>query len=109
MGKFLTKTGKDGQHYFNLTAANGQVILSGEGYTTAVAMKNGIESVKKNAPDDNRYDRETSKNGKFYFNLKASNGQVIGKSEMYESVASRDNGIESVKKNAPEAPIVEEE
>jgi uncharacterized protein YegP (UPF0339 family) len=109
MGKFLTKTGKDGQHYFNLTASNGQVILSGEGYTSTAAMKNGIESVKKNAPDDNRYDRETSKNGKFYFNLKASNGQVIGKSEMYESIASRDNGIESVKKNAPEAPIVEEE
>ncbi|MEN0056494.1 MAG: YegP family protein [Mucilaginibacter sp.] len=109
MGKFLTKTGKDGQHYFNLVATNGQVILSGEGYTTASAMNNGIESVKKNAPQDARYDREESKNGKFYFNLKATNGQVIGKSQMYESATSRDNGIESVKKNAPEAPVVEEE
>ncbi|MDN3551563.1 YegP family protein [Mucilaginibacter aquaedulcis] len=109
MGKFLTKTGKDGQHYFNLVATNGQVILSSEGYSSASAMNNGIESVKKNAPDDGRYDRETSKNGKYYFNLKASNGQVIGKSEMYESTAGRDNGIESVKKNAPNAPTVEEE
>jgi|SRR4051812_30868817 len=109
MGKFLTKTGKDGQHYFNLVATNGQVILSSEGYTTTSAMNNGIESVKKNAPEDGRYDREESKNGKFYFNLKASNGQAIGKSQMYESATSRDNGIESVKKNAPEAPTIEEE
>jgi uncharacterized protein YegP (UPF0339 family) len=109
MGKFLTKTGKDGQHYFNLVATNGQVILSSEGYSSASAMNNGIESVKKNAPDDGRYERETSKNGKYYFNLKASNGQVIGKSELYESTAGRDNGIESVKKNAPNAPTVEEE
>jgi uncharacterized protein YegP (UPF0339 family) len=109
MGKFSTKTGKDGQYYFNLLATNGQVILTSEGYTTAAAMNNGIESVKKNASDDNHFDREESKNGKYYFNLKAGNGQVIGKSQMYESVASRDNGIESVKKNAPDAPTVEEE
>lgn len=108
MGKFSTKKGKDGQHYFNLLASNGQVILTSEGYTTSSAMHNGIESVKKNAPDDKHFDRETSKNGKSYFNLKATNGQVIGKSQMYESEASMNNGIESVKKNAPEAPIVEE-
>jgi len=109
MGKFLTKTGKDGQHYFNLVATNGQVILTSEGYTSSAGMNNGIESVKKNASEDSHYDRETSKNGKFYFNLKASNGQVIGKSQMYESIASRDNGIESVKKNAPDAPTLEED
>jgi uncharacterized protein YegP (UPF0339 family) len=109
MGKFLTKKGKDDQHYFNLLATNGQVILTSEGYTSTAGMNNGIESVKKNAPADAHYDRETAKNGKFYFNLKATNGQVIGKSQMYESVASRDNGIESVKKNAPDAPVFEEE
>jgi uncharacterized protein YegP (UPF0339 family) len=58
-------------------------------------------SVKKNSQDDARFDKLESKNGKPYFNLKATNGQIIGNSEMYESVA-RDNGIESVKKNAPE-------
>lgn len=109
MGKFVTKTGKDGQHYFNLLATNGQVILSSEGYTSASGMNNGIESVKKNAPADGHYDRETAKNGKFYFTLKATNGQVIGKSQMYESEAGRDNGIESVKKNAPDALTVAEE
>jgi uncharacterized protein len=109
MGKFETKLGKDHQHYFNLLAANGQVILSSEGYTTTSAMHNGIESVKKNAHIDAHYDREIAKNGKFYFNLKAGNGQVIGKSQMYESAAGRDHGIESVKHNAPEAVVVEVE
>jgi uncharacterized protein YegP (UPF0339 family) len=108
MGKFATKTGKDGQFYFNLKADNGQVILSSEGYSSASSRDNGIESVRTNAVNDARYERITSSNGKPYFNLKASNGQVIGKSELYESVASRDNGIESVKKNAPTASVVAE-
>lgn len=108
MGKFATKTGKDGQFYFNLKADNGQIILSSEGYTTTTARQNGIDSVKTNAKDDSKFDRLTSTNGKHYFNLKAGNGQVIGRSEMYESAAGRDNGIESVKNNAPDAPVVED-
>ena len=72
------------------------------------ACKNGIESVKRNAPEDARYDRKEAKNGAPYFNLKATNGQVIGTSEMYSSVAARENGIESVKKNAPDAEVVEQ-
>ncbi|MWB93006.1 DUF1508 domain-containing protein [Flavobacterium sp. GA093] len=107
MGKFLISTRKNGEFQFNLKAGNGQVILASEGYNTKVACENGIASVKKNAPDDNRYDRKESSSGKQYFNLKASNGQIIGTSEMYESTAARENGIESVKKNAPDA-IIEE-
>lgn len=109
MGKFATKRGKDGQFYFNLKATNGQVILTSEGYTTTAARQNGIDSVRKNAPEDKKYEKHTSSNGKFYFNLKATNGQVIGKSQMYETEASCDNGIASVKSNAPGAPVVEEE
>lgn len=108
MGKFVIKTAKDGQHYFNLKADNGQTILSSEMYASKSACNNGIESVKTNAPQDARYDKLTSTNGKPYFNLKATNGQVIGNSEMYESTAARDAGIESVKKNAPGASVVEE-
>lgn len=107
MGKFVIATRKNGEFQFNLKAGNGQVILASEGYGTKVACESGIASVKKNAPDDNRYDRKESSNGKQYFNLKAANGQIIGTSEMYESPAARENGIESVKKNAPDA-IVEE-
>lgn len=108
MGKFVVKTGKDNQFRFNLQAGNGQTILTSEGYTTKAACLNGIESVKTNAPDDSRYERKTSANGKPYFNLRAGNSQVIGTSEMYESTASMENGIESVKKNAPDAETVEE-
>ncbi len=90
-----------------MKAGNGQVILTSEGYTTKANCQNGIESVKKNSAVDERFDRKESKNNKWYFNLKATNGQIIGTSEMYESVASRDNGIESVKKNAPDATVVD--
>jgi uncharacterized protein YegP (UPF0339 family) len=107
MGKFVIKPGANGQFYFSLKADNGQKILGSEGYTTKAACENGIESVKKNAGDDNRYDKKTSTNTKYYFNLKASNGQVIGTSEMYESEQSRDNGIASVKANAPAATTEE--
>jgi uncharacterized protein len=105
MGKFEITTRKNGEFQFNLKAGNGQVILTSEGYSSKSGCTNGIESVKKNAPDDNNYDKKTSSNGKPYFNLKATNGQIIGNSEMYETEASRDNGIESVKKNAPDAEI----
>lgn len=105
MGKFIIKTQKDEQFVFRLLAGNGQEILRSEAYTTKPACLNGIQSVKANAGDDGRYERKVSTNGKPYFNLKAGNGQVIGTSELYESEASRDNGIESVKKNAPEAAV----
>lgn len=108
MGKFVITKRANGEFQFNLKAGNGQTILASEGYTTMAACKNGIESVKRNAPEDARYDRKEAKNGAPYFNLKATNGQVIGTSEMYSSVAARENGIESVKKNAPDAEVVEQ-
>jgi Uncharacterized conserved protein len=107
MGKFEISKRKNGEFQFNLKAGNGQVILTSEGYTTKTNCNKGIESVKKNSPVDERYDRKEAKNGKFYFNLKATNGQIIGTSEMYEGVSGRDNGIESVKKNAPDADVVD--
>jgi uncharacterized protein len=103
MAKFLKKTGKDNQYYFSLNADNGQIVLSSEGYTSTAARENGIASVRKNAVDDSKYERLSSANGKHYFNLKAGNGQVIGKSQMYESAAGMETGIASVKKNAPDA------
>lgn len=108
MGSFLVTKRANGEFQFVLKAGNGQVILASEGYTTKAACENGIESVKKNSQDDARFDRLESKNGKPYFNLKATNGQIIGNSEMYESVAARENGIESVKKNAPDADVKED-
>lgn len=106
-GKFELKTAANGKFHFNLKAGNGQIILSSEMYESKSAAENGIESVKKNSGDDARYERKESSNGKPYFNLKASNGQVIGKSEMYESASAMENGIESVKKNGPGAETSE--
>jgi len=108
MGKFVIKVTKSGQFQFNLKADNGQVILSSEQYTTKAACNNGVSSVRENSQDDARFDSKESSNGKFYFNLKAKNGQIIGTSELYESTSGRDNGISSVKKNAPDAQVVEE-
>ena len=108
MGKFEIKLAKDGQYYFNLKAGNGQVILSSEMYTTLKACENGIASVKKNAGEESRYELSQSESGKYHFNLKAANHQVIGTSQMYASEDSAKAGIESVKSNAPEAEVVSE-
>jgi len=105
MGKFVISKRKNGEFQFNLLAGNGQVILASEGYASKPSCMNGVKSVMKNAADVKMFDSKVAKNGKFYFSLKATNGQVIGNSEMYESQANCENGIASVKKNAPDAKI----
>jgi uncharacterized protein len=105
MAKFEIKKAKNDQYYFHLKAGNGETILASEMYTSKASAENGIESVKKNAPDDKRYERKETKNGQYMFNLKAANHEVIGTSESYTTAAARDSGIESVKKNAPVATV----
>lgn len=114
--KFELNTAKNGQFYFNLTAKNGQTIATSEQYTTKAACENGIASVATNATNAETEDTTTggtasnpkfclkeSKNGQFYFNLTAKNGQVIASSEMYTTKSACENGIASVKTNAPTA------
>lgn len=123
MGKFVIKQVKTGIK-FNLKAGNGEIIATSEVYTTAAACKGGIESVRKNAPiakleDQTAENFETATNpkfevyvdkaGEFRFRLKARNGEIIAVSEGYKAKASCLNGIESVRKNAPEAAVEEEE
>jgi uncharacterized protein YegP (UPF0339 family) len=105
MAKFEISKDKSGQFRFNLKAGNGQAILSSEAYKTKAACENGIESVKKNAINDTLFEKKTARDGSPYFNLKATNGQVIGSSEMYNSTSAMENGIESVKKNAAIAGV----
>lgn len=105
MGKFVIKKRTNGEYQFNLKAGNGETILTSEGYTTRQNCDNGIESVRKNSLDDSKYEKKTATNGKLYFVLKATNGQVIGTSEMYDSESGRNNGIASVKENAPKATV----
>ena len=123
MGKFVMRKTNTG-FKFDLKAGNGEVIATSEVYASEASCKNGIESVKKNAPiaavEDQtvegyaaqkhpKFEIYTDKAGEFRFRLKATNGQIIAVSEGYKAMASCQNGIESVKKNAPEAPVVVEE
>lgn len=122
MGKFVVKTTNTGIK-FDLKAGNGEVIATSQVYTAEASCINGIESVKKNAPiagieDQTKEGFETLKNpkfevykdkaGEFRFRLNATNGQIIAVGEGYKALASCINGIESVKKNAPDAEIVKE-
>ena len=122
MSKFVIRTVGSGVK-FDLKATNGQVIATSEVYTTEAACRNGIESVIKNAPVANvenqteegyevlkhpKFEMYEDKAGEFRFRLKARNGEIIATSEGYKTKASCENGIDSVKKNAPEAEVVEE-
>ncbi|MBP5330720.1 MAG: YegP family protein [Lachnospiraceae bacterium] len=123
MGKFVIKEAKNGVK-FDLKATNGEVIATSEVYTTVTACKKGIASVVKNSAvagieDQTVEGYETLKNpkfeiyadkkGEFRFRLKATNGQIIATGEGYKEKKSCKNGIESVKKNAANAPIEKEE
>ena len=122
MGKFVIRKTNTGIK-FDLKAGNGEVIATSEVYASEAACKNGVESVKKNAPvaavenqtvesyaaeKHPKFEVYTDKAGEFRFRLKATNGQVIAVSEGYKAIASCLNGIESVKKNAVDAEVVEE-
>ena len=102
-GKFEIKTAKNGKVHFNLKASNGQTILTSEKYESRQAAVKGIESVRKNAANEKRFERKDAKDGSAYFVLKASNGEPLGRSEMYKTKRSMVSGIASVAKNAAAA------
>jgi uncharacterized protein YegP (UPF0339 family) len=106
-GKFVVKKGKDGQDYFSLVAGNGQTILQSEGYKSSKSCANGIDSVRTNSQDNNKFECKTAKDGRTYFILKAGNGQEIGRSQMYKSDSGCRNGMASVTSNAPGAKVAE--
>ena len=121
MGKFVVRETTTG-FKFDLKATNGQTILSSEVYTTKAACLNGVNSIKANAVGEvedqtvepvetkkhPKFEIYNDKAGEFRFRLKAKNGEIVGTSEGYKTKANCENGVESVKKNAPEAEIVEE-
>jgi uncharacterized protein YegP (UPF0339 family) len=120
--KFVIREIKEG-FLFDLKAANGEVILSSQVYSSLATCKNGIESVRQNAPEaavedqtvegfteekNPKFEIYVYKNGDYRFRLNAKNGQVIGSGERYKSKTGCQNGIESIKKNSVDAVIVEE-
>ena len=123
MGKFVIKKTNTGIK-FDLKAGNGETIATSEVYTTEASCRKGIESVRKNAPvagvenqtvegfetvKHPKFEIYLDKAGEYRFRLKATNGEIIAVSEGYKAMAGCENGIASVKKNAPAAEIVEAE
>ncbi|EED30829.1 conserved domain protein [gamma proteobacterium NOR5-3] len=106
-GKFELKKGKTGKFSFNLKSGNGQVVFTSQTYDNKRSATAGIASVKKNADKDARYERKSSTKGQPYFVMKATNGQVVGKSQMYSNALSMEKGIKSVGLNAPGAETVD--
>lgn len=106
-GKFELKKGRTGKFSFNLKAGNGQVIFTSQSYADKRSANAGIKSVKNNAGKAERYERKSSSKGQAYFTMIASNGQVIGKSQIYTGAPGMEKGIQSVMKNAPGAETVD--
>lgn len=98
---------KAGEFRFRLKAKNGQNILASEGYKQKASCENGIKSVRKNSQDDSKFELIEGSSKKWHFNLKATNGQIIGTSQSYETESGAKNGINSVKTNALNAEIKE--
>ena len=120
MGKFVVKTTKTG-FVFNLKAGNGEVIAVSEVYSTETSCMNGIESVRKNAVaakledqtvegyetvTNPKFEVYVDKAGEFRFRLKARNGEIVAVGEGYKAKASCLNGIDSIRRNAPDADVV---
>ena len=104
-GKFECYKDKRGEFRFRLKAGNGEVVLASEGYKAKASCKKGIASVQKNCSNPACFEAKTTPSGKFRFNLKSTNGQVIGTSESYETERSRDAGMKSVTRAATGAKV----
>jgi uncharacterized protein YegP (UPF0339 family) len=106
-GTFEIYTDNAGEYRFRLKASNGQTVLSSEGYSSKAGALNGAESVRTNCEDASCFVPVTTEGGKFRFNMKAKNNQLIGTSQSYESEAARDNGIAAIARAAKEAAVLD--
>jgi uncharacterized protein YegP (UPF0339 family) len=104
-GWYELKVNDKTRYSFVLKAGNGEVVLRSQEYASKATAEGGIASVQTNSPLDERYERAVASDGRTYFNLEAANAQVIGTSQMYQSAAARDAGIESVKANGPTGTV----
>ena len=94
--RFEIFTGRDGRSYFHLIAGNGQKVLGSQGYSSASSAKGGISSVKTNGVNEGRYLLREAVDGTWYFVVAATNGQIVGISQMYSTQAAAKTGINTV-------------
>jgi hypothetical protein len=107
MGIFIVKKEIDGHYYVTLKVKGGRVILNSLKHQSASSCKNGIETIRANAADNLKYEYKKTYDGKFYFRLKSINGEVLGNSKLYETAEHRNIGIETVRRIAPLAGVVD--
>lgn len=103
--QYQLRLAANGQHYFNLTADNNEIVLTSEMYTSKAGAQQAIEAVRANGPQPERYERRRSVDGQDYFVLQAANHEIIGTSEMYGSPAAMENGIRAVMRVAAMAEV----
>ena len=103
---FEIKSAKNGKHFFNLCASNGEIILTSQMYSSKSGCRKGLASVRANAGVAGRYEHRTGKQGKSHFVLKAANHRVIGSSEVYRSKAACEKGMKAVMKNGKTKTVI---
>lgn len=105
MGKYVIYKENDGQYLFDLKSGNGNIILTSVASKTRAACKKIIDKVRKTVKFNQQFIRLESEDGKSYFNLTTEEGVILAKSKMYDSKSLMENGIDSIKKNAPRAKL----
>ncbi len=103
----LKQSDKNQEFYFTLRNGEGKAVITSEGYKQRSSAKNGIESVKKNGAAGNIDLKVGEASGKPFFNVKATNGQVVGKSRVFATEAERDAAVEELKSDVSEATVEE--
>ncbi len=95
-GRFEVFKGLDAKNYFHLRAKNGEIVLQSQGYSSNAKATAGVASVQSNGLVAARYTVLNAVDGRFYFVLKATNGQVIARSQLYATKYNAERGVETV-------------
>lgn len=107
MGIFIVKKEEDGHYYVTLKVKGGRIMLNSIRHPSKSSCKDGIEIIRANASDNLKYEYKKTFDGKFYFRLKSFYGEVLGNSKIYETAEHRDIGIETVRRIAPRASVID--
>jgi uncharacterized protein YegP (UPF0339 family) len=94
--RFEVFQGKDSKFYFRFRAQNGEIVLQSQGYSTRSAAKRGMLSVRTNGETSSAYELLAAwgkLGSEHYFRLKAGNGQIIARGEVYASRAGAEKGV----------------
>ncbi len=106
--RFETQTGDDRKVYFRLRAANGEIVLGSQGYTSRSSALDGILSVRVNGLNIDNFEVFEAADGQTTFNLKAGNGQIIARGETYASRSNAERAVARIVELVGAVPAVTE-